>query len=196
MIETERLILRPWKLRDRAPFAALNADPAVMEYFPTGLTRAESDATITRMEDRRAREGFTFDAVERRADGVFLGMVGLARATFDAPVCPCVEIGWRLAPAHWGQGYATEAARAWLGYGFDALECDEIVAFSVPANARSHAVMRRIGMTRDPARDFEHPALPQGHALRPHVLHAITRAAFEAGRTPRPFTPGGSRPSD
>ena len=182
-IETERLILRPWLARDLAPFAALNADPAVMRHFPAALSRAESDAYVTRLIERGARDGFGFLAVERREDGAFIGMVGLASVGF-APLAPAVEIGWRLARAHWGQGYATEAAAGWLDHAFGWLGLPEVVAMAVPANAPSHAVMRRLGMVRDPARDFEHPNLPEGHPLRAHILFAIRREDWprEGGR--------------
>lgn len=178
-VETERLILRPWLPGDLAPFAALNADPAVMTHFPAPLSRAESDAFVTRLIERSARDGFGFLAVERREDGAFLGMVGLTRVAF-APIAPAVEIGWRLGRAHWGQGYATEAAAGWLDHAFDWLGLPEVIAMAVPANAPSHAVMRRLGMVRDPARDFEHPSLPEGHRLRPHILFAIDRAGWAA----------------
>ena len=114
-------------------------------------------------------DGFCFAAVERKRDGAFVGMVGLARCDLDAPFCPCVEIGWRLPREHWGRGYATEAAAAWLDHGFGVLGLDEVVAFTDTGHARSLAVMRRLGMRHDPGRDFEHPAMPEGHPLRPHV---------------------------
>jgi RimJ/RimL family protein N-acetyltransferase len=174
MLETGRLLLRRWRPRDRAPFAALNADPEVMAHFPKPLSRAESDALIARLEDRWAEDGIAFAAAERKADGAFVGMVGLARTR--PPIGGTVEVGWRLSREHWGQGYATEAARAWLAYGFERLRLDEIVAYTVPANLRSQAVMRRLGMRPDPARSFDHPLLPEGHPLRPHVVFALGRA--------------------
>ena len=174
-LETDRLRLRPWEPRDRAPFAALNADPAVMAHFPKPLDRAESDALVARFEAALAADGFSIGVAERKADGAFLGMVGLARVRFPepSPLAGAVEVGWRLARAHWGRGYATEAARAWLAHGFGALGLSEIVAFTVPANQRSQAVMRRLGLHHDPGRDFLHPSLPEGHPLRPHVLFAL-----------------------
>lgn len=177
MIETERLVLRRWQARDRAPFAALNADPEVRRFFPGIASRAESDASIERMEAAWKRDGFGFAAAERRGDGAFVGMVGLSTVAFP-PLEGAVEIGWRLARAHWGHGYATEAARAWLAHGFETLELGEIVAFTVPANAPSRAVMARLGMRRDRGRDFVHPRLPEGHPLGPHVLYAIDRAGW------------------
>jgi RimJ/RimL family protein N-acetyltransferase len=182
VIETERLRLRPWQARDRAPFAALNADAEVMRYFPKLLGRAESDAMVGRLEARWASDGFAFGVAERRTDGAFLGMVGLARVQFALPGTPdgAIEVGWRFARAHWGQGYATEAARGWLDWGFATLASDEIVAFTVPDNRPSQAVMRRLGMQPDPARSFEHPKLDEGHPLRLHWLFAIARDAWPA----------------
>lgn len=182
MIETRRLILRRWEARDRAAFAALNGDERVMRHFPKRLTRAESDALLARLEDRWVADGIAFGAVERRIDGALVGMIGLARVHFPLPDTPpgAIEIGWRLAPAFWGQGYATEAASAWRDYAFDTFDIAELLAFAVPPNHPSQAVMRRIGLRPDPARDFDHPLLPEGHLLRPHVLYALTRAAWEA----------------
>ena len=170
---TERLVLRPWRPADRAPFAALNADPAVMEHFPAPLTREESDAMIARAEAHLDQHGFGPWAVEVRGGAPVIGFVGLVVPRFTAHFTPCVEIGWRLARAHWGHGYATEAARAALAFGFGTVGLAEIVSFTVPANVRSIAVMERLGMTRDPAGDFEHPNLPEGHPLRRHVLYRI-----------------------
>jgi RimJ/RimL family protein N-acetyltransferase len=175
VIETERLILRPWRAADRAAFAALNADPEVMRHFPETLTREQTDGMIGRIQDRFAAHGFGFGAAERKSDGALVGMVGLQRVAPEIPCAPAVEVGWRLARAHWGQGYATEAARGWIDWGFATQDLPEIVAFVVPENRRSQAVMTRLVMTRDPARDFEHPALPEGHRLRPHWLFARAR---------------------
>jgi RimJ/RimL family protein N-acetyltransferase len=178
VIGTERLILRPWTEQDREAFAAMNADPMVMAHFPKVLDRAESDALLARLMDRWRDEGFAFGAAARRSDGALVGMVGLARVLFPGPVEGAVEIGWRLARAHWGRGYATEAAQAWLAHGFAAMRLREVVSFAVPENRASLAVMERLGMTRDPARDFLHPNLPEGHPLRPHVVWAIRREAW------------------
>lgn len=170
-IRTERLLLRAWREEDLPAFAALNADPEVMEFLPKLLTRAESDAMAARIRDHFARRGFGFWGVEVPGVADFVGFVGLAVPSFEAHFTPCVEIGWRLARAHWGQGYATEAARGALGFGFRELGLAEVVAFTVPANRRSRAVMERLGMARSSEDDFEHPALPDGHPLRPHVLY-------------------------
>ena len=182
MIETERLRLRRWELRDRAPFAALNADPAVTRYLARSMTRAESDGLVTRIEDSWQTEGIGFAVAERRSDGVFLGMVGLARLRFPElgpPFDGALEVGWRLARAHWGQGYATEAARGWLAHGFRTLDAPEIVAITAVPNLPSQAVMRRLGMGPDPERGFDHPRLPEGHPLRPHLLFAIGRESWD-----------------
>lgn len=174
-IRTPRLLLRAWREGDLDPFAALNADPAVMAYFPQTLDRAESDAVVWRIRAHFARHGYGLWAVEAPGVADFIGFVGLAVPRFEADFTPCVEIGWRLARAYWGCGYATEAARAALGFGFGEGDLEEIVSFTVPANLRSRAVMERIGMTRSPGEDFDHPALPEKHPLRRHVLYRVKR---------------------
>ncbi|GIU89942.1 MAG: hypothetical protein KatS3mg010_1041 [Acidimicrobiia bacterium] len=146
-LRTERLVLRPWRESDRVPYAALNADPEVMRYFPSTLTQAESDASVDRIVDGFARRGFGLWAVEVAGGAPFVGFVGLDEPAWEAHFTPCVEVGWRLARAHWGKGYATEAARAAVAFGFDVLGLDEIVSFTVPANSASRAVMERLGMT-------------------------------------------------
>lgn len=183
MILTPRLLLRRWLPRDAAPFAAMNADPLVMD-FPRPLTRAESDSEMAAFEAGWEADGISWAAVERREDGAFVGMVGLARCTIDAPFSPSVEIGWRLPQAQWGQGYASEASRGWLDHGFRVMGLSEIVAFTDPGHARSQAVMRRIGMQPDPTRDFEHPEMPEGHPLRPQVFWSIDRASWERAQSP------------
>ncbi len=172
-ITTDRLLLRRWTDADREPFAALNADPVVRRWFPGLMTREESDAQIDRIEAHFDEHGFGLWAVEPNDGAGCIGFIGLAIPAFDAPFTPCVEIGWRLAAAHWGRGYATEGARAALAIGFERLGLDEIVSFTVPANRPSWRVMERIGMHRDPAEDFDHPVLPEGHPLRRHVLYRI-----------------------
>lgn len=172
-LRTERLLLRPWRESDRGPFAALNADPVVMEYFAKPLDRAESDLMVARIMGHFDTHGFGFWAVEEPNSAELIGMIGLAIPRFETHFTPCVEIGWRLAHAHWGKGYATEAARASLRFGFEQLGLDEIVAFTVPENIRSRAVMERLGMTRSPADDFDHPSLPEGHPRRRHVLYRV-----------------------
>jgi ribosomal-protein-alanine N-acetyltransferase len=172
---TERLIMRRWRPEDREPFAALNADPEVMRHFPAPLTREESDAFMDRMEAKLAADGWGLWALEARDGGELLGFTGLNVPRFEAHFTPAIEVGWRLARSAWGHGYASEAARAALAYGFGTLALPEIVSFTVAANARSRAVMERIGMTRDPADDFDHPSLPPGHPIRRHVLYRVRR---------------------
>ncbi|WP_310738109.1 GNAT family N-acetyltransferase [Microbispora sp. H10949] len=174
-IRTDRLVLRRWREEDKEPFAALNADPVVMEHFPATLTREESDTFVERIEAAFDERGFGLWAVE--ADGVFIGFTGLQVPRFAAHFTPCVEIGWRLARSAWGHGYATEAARASLEHGFGTLGLTEVVSFTAVPNLRSQAVMRRLGMTRDPGEDFDHPVLPEGHPLRRHVLYRARRPA-------------------
>ena len=141
-----------------------------MEHFPGVLTRAESDAMVERIEAHFERYGFGLWAVEVRERGSFIGFVGLAVPSFEAHFTPCVEVGWRLAQQCWGLGYATEAARAAVTFGFGQLSLEEIVSFTVPANERSRCVMNRLGMTHDPADDFDHPAQP---GRRRHVLYRL-----------------------
>lgn len=176
-IDTERLRLRRWLPTDREPFAALNADPRVIEHLPGPLSREESDALVDRIEAHFDRHGFGLWAVEILDGEPFAGFIGLSVPRFEARFTPCVEIGWRLGAPHWGRGYATEGARAALTFGFGDLGLEEIVSFTVPDNVRSRRVMEKIGMTHDPADDFDHPLLPEGHPLRRHVLYRIGRSA-------------------
>jgi ribosomal-protein-alanine N-acetyltransferase len=167
------LLLRAWRPEDREPFAALNADPEVMRHFPATLSRAESDAVAAGIEAHFARHGFGPWAVELPGVAPFAGCVGLAVPAFEAAFTPCVEIEWRLARAHWGRGYATEAARAVAAFAFETLRLPDLVAMTVPDNVTSRRVMEKLGMTRDPAEDFDHPRLPPGHPLRRHVLYRL-----------------------
>jgi RimJ/RimL family protein N-acetyltransferase len=176
-LRTDRLRLRRWLPADRDPFAAINADPAVMEYFPATLSREESDALATRIEAHFDRHGFGLWAVETPGVAQFAGFVGLSVPAFNAHFTPCVEIGWRLAVEHWGRGYATEAARAVLTSGFETLGLSEIVSFTVPGNLTSRRVMERIGMVHDPADDFDLPTPPEGHPFRRHVLYRMAKPA-------------------
>jgi len=173
-LRTDRLVLRRWRDGDRDPFAALNADPEVMEHFPGPLTRAESDATVERAEAHFDAYGFGLWALEVAETGEFIGFTGLATPRFDAPFTPAVEVGWRLARSAWGLGYASEAGRRALAFGFEEAGLREIVSFTTGGNRRSQAVMARLGMTHDPADDFEHPLLPDGHRLRHHVLYRLS----------------------
>jgi RimJ/RimL family protein N-acetyltransferase len=166
-----RVTLRQWRNADHAAFAQLNADPVAMEFFPSTLSPEESDAMVQRCHDAIAERGWGFWCLE--IGGACAGFTGLNVPTFEAPFMPGVEIGWRLHPRYWGHGYATEAARLALDYGFGALRLQEIVSFTAVANVRSRAVMERIGMRHDAAGDFDHPRLPPGHRLRRHVLYRL-----------------------
>jgi RimJ/RimL family protein N-acetyltransferase len=175
-IQTERLSLRPLSERDADAFAALNADPRVMVHFPAPFSRQQSDALLARIQASTAEQGLGFSAVELA--GEFIGIVGLGYASFEAPFTPCVEIAWRLARAHWGKGYATEAARASLRYGFEELGLGEVLSWTSPENRASWRVMERLGMVRDPSSDFDHPRVPEGHRLRRHVVYRISERGF------------------
>jgi RimJ/RimL family protein N-acetyltransferase len=174
-LTTERLVLRDWCDDDLEPFAALNADPTVMEHLPSAMSRPESDETAERIRRGLRERGWGLWAVEAPSLASFCGFVGLQSPTFEAAFTPCVEVGWRLARAYWGRGFATEAARAALGFGFGRLGLSEVVSMTVPSNLRSQRVMQRLGMTRNAADDFDHPRLPEGHRLRRHVLYRISR---------------------
>jgi RimJ/RimL family protein N-acetyltransferase len=180
MIRTPRLLLRQWGAKDREPFAAMGRDPAVMEHFPALLTREESDAAADRVEAYIAQNGFGFWAVEIPGEASFAGFIGLKSPMFEAHFTPCIEIGWRLARPFWGRGFATEGAAAALEFGFQQLSLEEIVAFAVPANVRSLAVMRRVGMHF--SEEFDHPELPQDHRLRRHLLYRIGKSEWERPR--------------
>ena len=172
-IETERLVLRDWREEDAAPFATMNADPRVMEFFLRPLTRPESDAAVARMRAFIRDHDYGLFAAEEKRSGAFLGFVGLSPVPFEAPFTPATEIGWRLARTAWGSGYATEGARAVLGDAFERLKFLELVSFTAEWNTRSRRVMEKIGMRHDPAGGFLHPSLPPEHKLARHVLYRI-----------------------
>jgi RimJ/RimL family protein N-acetyltransferase len=177
--DTARLRLRQWRETDREPFARLNADPRVMEFLPNLLDRSVSDAMLDRLQTLIAERGWGLWAVATQADERFIGYVGLHVPTADLPCSPCVEIGWRLAYEYWGKGYATEAARAVLGVGFDRLCLPEIVSFTAILNHRSSAVMERLGMIRE-AETFKHPSLAMGHPLREHYLYRLSQEKWRS----------------
>jgi ribosomal-protein-alanine N-acetyltransferase len=181
MLKTERLVLRRWRDSDREPFAAINADPEVMEHFPATLTPDESDAAIDRIEAFFEERGFGLWALEIAETGQFIGFTGLSVPGFEAQFTPAVEIGWRLTRSSWGHGYASEAARRALTFAFDDLDLAEVVSFTSHTNLRSQMVMKRIGMINDPADDFDHPVLDEGHPLRRHVLWRITAECWRNG---------------
>jgi RimJ/RimL family protein N-acetyltransferase len=174
---TARLLLRHWREEDREPWAALGADPEVMRHFPAMLSRAESDAFVDGVGAQLEQRGWGLWAVEERSSGRFLGFTGLNVPRFEAHFTPAIEIGWRLRRDAWGSGFATEAARGALTVAFEDLELPEVVSFTATGNERSQAVMRRIGMTHDPAEDFDHPALAEDSPLRRHVLYRLRRPA-------------------
>jgi len=179
-LQTARLRLRAWRADDLLPFAELNADREVTEHLLGPLTRAQSDALVGRITEHFHREGFGFWAVEAPGIASFVGMVGISVPSYTAPFTPCVEVGWRLGRKYWGQGYATEAARAALQFGFETANLPEIVALTVPHNERSRAVMAKLGMVRAPSDDFDHPLVPAGHSLRKHVLYRLSKQAWKS----------------
>ena len=180
-IVTSRLWLRRWRAEDLEPFAALNADPEVMEHFPSKLSREDTAAAIGRVEKHFQDRGYGFWAVEVPDVARLIGFIGLAVPFFETSFTPCVEIGWRLARPWWGQGFATEGARAALAYGFERLELPEIVSFTVPANKRSRRVMEKLGMRY--SEDFEHPGIEAGHPQRRHVLYRLSRVDWSSARS-------------
>lgn len=173
-LQTPRLILREWTDDDLEPFAVINSDPRVMEFLPALLTREQSDEMAGRIRTHFAERGFGLWAVEILGGPKFIGFVGLSVPRFEAHFTPCVEVGWRLAAEHWGHGYAPEAARAALDYGFTELALKEIVSITVPHNLKSRRVMEKIGLRHEPTGDFLHPLLPYGHPLQPHILYRLT----------------------
>lgn len=181
-LQTDRLVLRGWREEDRAPFAVMNADPVVMEFFPALLTEAESDDLVARFALEHAERGFCPWAVEERASGAFIGFVGLHEVPTYLDFSPAIEVGWRLSHAYWGRGYAREAAAAAIAFGFETLGVPEIVSLTTVGNLRSRRVMERLGMTRDFGGDFEHPRIPEGHSVRPHVLYRLAAADWAEQR--------------
>jgi ribosomal-protein-alanine N-acetyltransferase len=175
-ITTGRLLLRRWRDSDLLPFQAMNADPRVMEFMPSLLSPAESDALVDRAQAHFDRHGYGPFAAELLENHSFIGFIGLSIPNFDAPFTPAVEVGWRLAFDCWGWGLATEGASAAIHFAFDDLKLASLVSFTVPANLRSRHVMEKIGMTHDPSDDFDHPRLPQGHPMRRHVLYRLKHA--------------------
>jgi RimJ/RimL family protein N-acetyltransferase len=182
VIETERMILRRWRDADRAPYAGMMADPEVGYWLGGTLTEARSHAQIDQFATDRVGDEPGFLALERRGDGAFLGAACLRTVPAGHPMSGAIEVGWRLARWAWGGGYATEAARALIAEGFDRLGVEEIVSFTAASNARSRAVMERLGFSRSPARDFDHPALNEEHPLRAHVVYVLSRSAWPAAK--------------
>lgn len=169
------VLLRQWRESDLDSYAAMNADPEVMRYFPARWSWAESEASLQRMRRAIDERGWGLWAVE--VDGTWAGLTGLNTPTFTAPFTPCVEIGWRYRREFWGRGVAFQAAQQALAYGFETLRLDEIVAFTAAGNLRSRRLMERLGFHHDAGQDFEHPFIPAGHALRCHVLYRLSASA-------------------
>ena len=184
-LTTHRLTLRHWRDEDSEPFAAMNADPRVREHYPDVLTRAESDAAMGRIRAHFEQHGFGNWAVELRGHPGLIGYAGISRPSFPSPCGPCVEIGWRLAFAYWGNGYATEAGEAVVRAAFEKVGLAEIVSFATVGNRRSRRVMEKLGMSHDPADDFDHPLLP-GHRLARHVLYRLPRTSWQSRNAPPP----------
>ena len=180
IVTTERLILRHWEQSDREPFSRMNADPRVMEFMPSLLSRDESDTLVDHIEWHFREHGFGLCAVELRQGHSFIGYIGLAVPRFQAIFTPCVEIGWRLSAEYWGRGLATEGAREIARYAFGNLGFEDLVSFTVPGNWRSRRVMEKLGMTHNSVEDFDHPNLPLEHPFRRHVLYRLTHTEFES----------------
>ncbi len=171
VIESERVRLRQWRDDDVSPWVVMSADPRVMEFFPSTYAATESEAMAARMRELLERDGFGWWVMEIKGGASFAGVICLQMVPFEAPFTPAMEVGWRLSHDHWGRGYATEGARAALRFAFDALGAPEVVAMTATTNLRSKRVMERLGMMHDPSDDFDHPRLPDDHALRRHVLY-------------------------
>ncbi len=192
-LRTERLLLRRWRPVDLEPFAALNADPAVMEYLPAALSRGESKALIERIEAGFEANGYGLWAVEVPGEAPCVGFVGLSPVDFDVFFAPAVEVGWRLARSSWGRGFATEGARAALAFGFERCGFSEVVSFTAECNRRSRAVMERLAMRRDPGEDFDHPLLAESDPLRQHVLYRLDRRRWTQPDPPAGVAPASGR---
>lgn len=177
-LRTDRLILRPWRDDDLTPFAALNGDPEVMRFFPSAADRDRSDAMALRLGAQVDERGWGLWAVEVVRGAPFIGFIGLQPIPFEAHFTPAIEVGWRLAREHWGRGYAPEGARAAVEFGFGNLQLDEIVSMTIAANLPSQRVMQKLGMTRDPADDFDHPKLPDWEHRR-HILYRLRSAEWD-----------------
>lgn len=181
-LKTQRLILRAWQEDDLEPFAKLNADQRVREFFPSCLSREESDASVKNFSEHIQKYGWGLFATCLIETEKFIGFIGMQHVNFEAPFTPAVEIGWRIAHEHWGKGYATEGAKAVLEYAFNTVKLKEIVSFTAEQNMRSRNVMEKIGMQHIPEKDFDHPQVPDGHALRRHVFYQASSYDFLALR--------------
>jgi RimJ/RimL family protein N-acetyltransferase len=173
-VQTERVILRQWRAEDRPIFAAINADPKVMKYFPSALSKSQSDALVDRVSNDINVSGWGFWAAERADTAEFMGFVGINYSADGLPFAPCVDIGWRLGSQHWGQGLATEAAQGAMAYAFTHTSVEKLVSMTPLANAASERIMQKLGMIKL-AKTFLHPKVAQGHLLQEHVLYELSR---------------------
>ena len=176
-IKTNRLMLRQWQKSDRKPFAQLNADPAVMKYYPNTLNREQSDAMFDKLSNIIVRQGWGFWAVELLDEEQFIGFVGLHKPDYNLPVSPCTEVGWRLAKEYWGNGYATEAANAALNFAFTQLDLSEVYSFTSIINQRSERLMQRLGLINT-HNNFNHPMILNNLRLREHVLYCAYKDQY------------------
>ncbi len=174
ILYTKRLILRPWREGDLTPFAKLNANPRVMEFYPKILSKSESDALVTTFQKEIALQGYGYWAVEAPGVAEFIGFIGLKYWNLEMSFAPCIDVGWRLGFCHWGKGYATEGAQRVIQYGFEILKLSEIVSMATIRNIRSQRVMKRLGMSSDPNENFEHPRVPRGDPLSWRVLYRLS----------------------
>lgn len=177
-LKTDRLILRQWKESDLLPFAKMNADPEVMEYYPSTISESESNQLANRIKGFITKRSWGFWAVETINENEFIGFVGLHKPTYDLPVSSCVEVGWRFSKKYWGKGYATEAAKESLRFAFEDLQLNEVYSFASVSNKKSCSVMERLNMVNT-GNNFEHPIIPEGHSLREHVLYKIIKKQWE-----------------
>jgi len=177
-VQTQRLILRQWREQDRLPFAAMNADPQVMKYFPTTLSSLQSDALVDRFINDIESSGWGFWAAERVDTGEFIGFIGINYSLDGLPFAPCVDIGWRLARQHWGLGFATEGARAVMDYAFDGVNLSAVVSMTPVNNRASEHVMKKIGMRKQRS-TFMHPKVADGDPLQEHLLYSVTRKQWQ-----------------
>ena len=177
-IESNRLYFRQWKEEDKEFFFKLNSDPEVMKYFPQALSKNESDAFVEKVKFQINKRGWWFFAVEIKNTSEFIGFIGLSNTAFEAPFTPCTEIGWRFHRNFWKKGYATEGAKTVLDFAFRKIGKESIVSYTSKLNFPAIAVMKRIGMVEDPSYSFDHPKIPKGHPLRPHILYRLSKDQF------------------
>jgi 3-dehydroquinate dehydratase / shikimate dehydrogenase len=177
-LESERCILRQWKDEDLSIFTKMNQDPLVMEFFPATLTASQSKKLAENIQQELQTKPYGLWAVELKKGHSFIGFAGLHEQNFEAPFCPCIELGYRLDPSFWGHGFATECGKTIFRYAFETVQLEEVVSFTFIHNFRSRKVMERLGMTHNPEDDFMHPKLAAQDPLRPHVLYRMTKERY------------------